>query len=133
MHRKGAWGQQGWDNLTFRLPVAYYKGAMFRADGEEKRYALKYSQEHEYLAVNVKKVECNLGDPSLNLTFECAQRISVSDERRWCGQNYCVSIGVPRDRQEDSSVIYLTLPQLPAGLPDGALKTATTATAATTR
>ncbi len=116
MRRTGAWGQQGWDNLTFRLPMAYYKGARFRADGEEKAFTLKYSQEHEYLAANVKKVEANPGDPSLNLTFECAQGMSVSDERRWGGQNYCVSIGIPRDQQAGASVIYLTLPQLPATL-----------------
>ena len=116
MRRTGAWGQQGWDNLTFRLPVERYKGAAFRADGEEKRYALKYAPEHEYLAVNVKKLECSLDDPTLNLTFECAQGLSVSDERRWYGQNYCVSVGVPRDRQEGVSVMYLTLPQLPASL-----------------
>ena len=116
MHRTGAWGQRGWDGLTFRLPVEYYKGAKFRADGEEKTYALKYSQEHEYLASNAKKLECHLGDPSLNLTFECAQGMSLSDERRWSGQNYCLSIGVPRDQQEGSSVLYLTLPQLPASL-----------------
>ena len=116
MRRTGAWGQQGWDNFTFRLPTEHYKGARFRADGEDKNYTLKYAQEHEYLASNVKKMECNLGEPSLNLTFECAQGMSVSDERRWGGQNYCVSIGIPRDRQADSSVIYLTLPQLPPTL-----------------
>jgi hypothetical protein len=115
MRRTGAWGRQGWDSLNFRLPIEGYRGAKFRADGGEKTYAVKYSPGLEYLASNVKKVECHLGDPSLDLIFECAHGMSVSDERRWGGQNYCLSVGIPRDQQEGSSEVYLTLPQVPAG------------------
>ena len=115
MRRTGAWGRnRGWDGLTLWLPFEYYKEAPNRIDGKEGTFPAKYAGGSHYVATNVRKLECHLGDPAFNLVLECASGFSVSDERRWGGQRYRISAGIARYRREGSIDIFLTLPQLPA-------------------
>jgi len=111
LQRKGDWGQSHWDSFSVWLPLEYYKGVRFRADGQALTYPEKYSADRASIASGVRRLECHAGDPSLNLVFECAQGISVSDTRRYGGLTYEVSVRFPADEGEAPSELFLTLPQ----------------------
>jgi endoglucanase len=113
IHRTGAW-TKGWEGFYIRLPLEYYAAAPCRVDGQAKSFPAKYTPANRYPIQNAKKLECHLGDTSLDLTFECAEGITLSDEREFGTRNYVVSVGVPREVQEGSVELFLTLPRLPA-------------------
>ncbi len=113
IRRRGSWGESGWDSFSVWLPIPYYRGAQYSADGQAGTYPAKYTPERPYLASGVRRWESNLGEPSLNLTFECADGINVSDARRFGGQSYRIGVGVPRQATDGSVELFLKLPQLP--------------------
>jgi len=113
MRRTGDWGGDFWDGFDIWLPLAYYKGAQMRADGQVLTCPAEYSPETQSIASNVQRLECHLGDPSRNLVLESESGLSVSDTRRWGGMTYAVGFGPAREGPQAEAVMFLTLPQVP--------------------
>jgi len=110
LRRNGAWPEDVWGSFQIRLPVLRYGGARYRADDQVGTYPLEYSPDHRFPG-EIKRLECNLDEPTLNLVFECADGIGLSDHRRFRSPFYIVSVGVPKG-EKDTVDLYLTLPRL---------------------
>jgi hypothetical protein len=111
--RTGDWGGSHWEGFSVYLPLQFYRGMQFRADGRLMTYPEKYTPGAETIASGVRRLECHADAPSLNLVFECSGGISVSDSRRWSGLTYEVSVGFPANASEGPVELFLTLPQTP--------------------
>ena len=112
VRRNGKWPGKHWDDFFFYLPLNNYRGAEMRADGKLVKLPEKYSEQGKTIVSRARRIECNVGSPSLNLVFECSDGINVSDRRRWSELRYLVAVGFP-DAPGRPVDLYLTLPQAP--------------------
>jgi hypothetical protein len=110
--RQGAWAGSHWQGWFLELPFNNYLGAQARADGKSIKLPETYSQAGETIATGVRRFECNVGDPSLNLVVECDRAMAIRDRRSFSSPRYLVSVTIP-DAAGEFSDIYLTLPQAP--------------------
>jgi len=109
--RTGTWTGSAWESFFFELPFNNYRAATIRADGQTIRLPETYSEDKQTIASRVRRVECNVDDPSLNLILECDRGMTVSDRRRWSDLKYLVGISLPSAPGEYTD-LYLTLPPM---------------------
>jgi endoglucanase len=116
LHRTGHWPDpNAWCSFQMHLPIKMYGGARYRADGAEGRYPEQQPQDAN-IAGSVRRLECDLDDPSLNLVIEASAAFGIQDERQWSSPYY--QLNVPISGGDDVRVdVYLTLPDTLAGLP----------------
>lgn len=117
--REGAWPDGVWGGFQINLPLADYSGAEYRADGKKYVYPAEYSAGWKF-PDGIKKLECHLGNPRLDVVFECDDGISIEDHRRFNEPFFVATINLPRD--DRGTVFYITLPDLPEGPPRRALR-----------
>jgi len=110
--RIGNWQGDHWEDFFFELPFNNYRGAQIRADGKLLKLPETYSEQGQAIVSGARRIECNVGNPSLNLILECDGGMSVTDRRRWSDLKYLVGVGVP-EAAGQSVDLYLTLPQAP--------------------
>ena len=117
LRRRGPWpADAGWCSFQMHLPISYYGQAEYRADGRTGRYPARLEGDGN-IEGGIRRLECHLGDPSLDLVIECATGLSLQDERRWGGEFYQLGAGFPGG--DDVQVeVFLTLPRTSRGLPE---------------
>ncbi len=120
VRRTGAWPEGVWGSFQMRLPVGRYGGANYRADGQVHAYPQAFSAQHTFPG-GVRRLECHLDEPALNLIVECADGVSISDHRRFRSPAYVLGIGVPTG-ERDTTEFFITLPRLPDVAPRRAVR-----------
>jgi len=111
IRRTGAWPADTWGGFQVRLPASRFGGARYGADGQAWTYPAEYSPESRF-AGGMRRFECHLDEPRLNLTFECADGIGLGDHRRFGAPFYVASVDLPKG-ERDTAEFFITLPQLP--------------------
>ena len=111
LRRLGDWPGTHWDAFFFWLPFNNYRAAQIRADGEVVDLPETYSAEGRTVVSGARRIECNLGDPSLNLVLECDRGMSVTDRRQWSQLRYLVAVSFP-EAEGQFVDLFLTLPQI---------------------
>jgi len=109
LRRTGTWPGSHWDAFFFWLPFNNYRGAQIGVDGEVVDLPQEYSAQGRTIASDARRIECHLGDPSLNLILECSTGMSVTDRRQWSQLRYLVAVGFP-EVSEPTVDLFLTLP-----------------------
>jgi len=112
IRREGNWTGNHWESFFLELPFNNYKGAQIRADGRLLKLPETYSKEGETVVAGVRRLECNVDDPSLNLIIEGGLGLRVIDRRSFSHPRYLVSMGLPEAAGQYVD-LYLTLPQMP--------------------
>lgn len=116
----GDWPEDVWGSFQIRLPLSRYGGARYRADDEVHTFPETYSPDHGFPG-GAARLECHLDEPALNLLFECADGIGISDHRRFRAPYYVLGIGTPRGDRETVE-FFITLPHLPDVQPRRAVR-----------
>ncbi|KPK66070.1 MAG: hypothetical protein AMK73_01085 [Planctomycetes bacterium SM23_32] len=111
VRRAGPWPEGVWGGLQMPLPVSRYAGAQYRADGQALTWPAEYSPDNEF-AAGARRLECHLGRPELDVTFECAEGLSIDDHRRFQAPYFIVGVGVPTGEAQTRDV-FITLPEFP--------------------
>ncbi len=118
--RKGEWPAGAWGSIQIALPVREYGGAEYMADGKKYTFPAEYAPGNEY-PQGARRLECHLGDPKLNVVFECAAGFSFDDHRRFDAPNYIVGVSLPKEG-EDTAEFYVTLPEIAEYRPRASLR-----------
>lgn len=117
--RAGDWPEGTWGGVQINLPLSEYGGAAYRADGERRRFPAGYSAESRFPS-GTRRLECHLGEPRLNVVFECADGLGIDDHRRFNSPNYVVSVSIPKDDRKEVE-FFITLPDVKY-VPRGAVR-----------
>jgi endoglucanase len=133
LERTGPWPDGTWGGIQIRLPQTEYRGVTFRADGAPHVFQNEYDASHRYPSP-IHKLECDPGEPRLNIVFESEDGIAIEDHRKFQSPAYVVQLNVPKGERRTTD-LFLTLPTLPKkelarlrfsqiGYPSGAEKVA---------
>ena len=78
LRRSGVWpADAGWCSFQTYLPISHYGQAEYRADGRMARYPAALTGDGN-IESGIRRLECHLGDPALNLVFECPTGMALS-------------------------------------------------------